>query len=72
MWVVAEYAHRAVVLKDGEVILQGTPREIFKNEDILRAAYLKPPQIIQMSNRLGKTVLSVEELQSVTEGGGNS
>ena len=71
MWVVAEYAHRAVVLKDGEVILQGTPREIFKNEDILRAAYLKPPQIIQMSNRLGRTVLSVEELKSVAKGGGN-
>ena len=71
MWVVAEYAHRAVVLKDGGVILQGTPREIFKNEDILRAAYLKPPQIIQMSNRLGRTVLSVEELKSVAKGGGN-
>ncbi len=69
MWVVAEYAHRAVVLRDGEIILQGTPREIFRHEDILEEAFLKPPQIIQMGNRLGKTVLSVAELESVTEEG---
>ena len=69
MWVVAEYAHRSVVLRDGKIILEGSPREIFKNEEILKDAFLKPPQIIQFANRLGKTVLSVEELQSVTEGG---
>lgn len=68
MWVVAEYAHRAIVLNNGRIILQGTPREIFSNEDGLRDAHLKPPQIIRMGNRLGKTVLSVPELQFVAEG----
>lgn len=68
MWVVAEYAHRAVVLRDGDVILQGTPREIFKEESTLKDAFLKPPQIVQLSNRLGSTVLSVAELEAVTEG----
>jgi len=69
MWVVAEYAHRAVVIKDGSLILKGTPREIFSREDVLEEAFLKPPPVVRLANRLGKTLLSVEELQWVTTSG---
>jgi energy-coupling factor transporter ATP-binding protein EcfA2 len=69
MWVVAEYAHRAVVVRDGKVAMQGTVREVFSEEDELRDASLRPPHIVSLGNALGAPVLSVEEMLRVTEGG---
>src|SRR5918912_3556798 len=67
MWVVAEYAPRAVVMRDGKVALQGTVREVFAEEDGLRAASLRPPHIVSMGNSMGYPALSVEEMLKVTE-----
>jgi energy-coupling factor transport system ATP-binding protein len=67
MWVVAEYAHRAVVIRDGKVGLSGTVREVFAEEDELRDAALRPPHIVSFGNALGYPVLSVEEMLRVTE-----
>src|SRR5919199_930947 len=69
MWVVAEYAHRAVVVRDGKIALQGTVREVFAQEDELRDAALRPPHIVSLSNSMGSPVLSVEEMLEVTEDG---
>jgi energy-coupling factor transport system ATP-binding protein len=66
MWVVAEYAHRAAVMQDGKVVLAGTVREVFAQEDKLRNASLRPPHIVSFSNSLGFPVLSVEEMLRVT------
>lgn len=62
MWVVAEYAHKVFVIKDGQILLNGTTREIFAQEETLKASYLRPPHFVQFSNRLGKTFLSPDEL----------
>jgi energy-coupling factor transport system ATP-binding protein len=67
MWVVAEYAHRAVVVRDGKLALQGTVREVFAEEDELRDASLRAPHIVSFGNALGYPVLSVEEMLRVTE-----
>jgi energy-coupling factor transport system ATP-binding protein len=67
MWVVAEYAHRAAVVRDGRISLQGTVRDVFAEEDELHDAALRPPHIVALGNALGYTVLSVEELVEVTE-----
>ncbi|WP_143528282.1 ABC transporter ATP-binding protein [Rubrobacter xylanophilus] len=69
MWVVAEYAHRAVVVRDGRPVLSGSVREVFAREEELRAAALRPPHIVSMSNALGYTALSVEELLRIVEDG---
>jgi energy-coupling factor transport system ATP-binding protein len=69
MWVVAEYAHRAVVMKDGRMALSGTVREVFTREEELRDASLRPPHIVSLGNSLSFPVLSVEEMLRVTEGG---
>ena len=69
MWVVAEYAHRSVVVRDGQVTLRGTVREVFAEEEELRDASLRPPHIVSFSNSLEVPVLSVEEMLRVTEGG---
>jgi energy-coupling factor transport system ATP-binding protein len=67
MWVVAEYAHRAAVVSDGKISLQGTVREVFAEEVELHDAALRPPHIVALGNELGYPVLSVEEMLEVTE-----
>jgi energy-coupling factor transport system ATP-binding protein len=69
MWVVAEYAHRAVAIRDGRMALSGSVREVFAEEEKLRDASLRPPHIVSMGNALGHTVLSVEEMLRVSEEG---
>jgi cobalt transport protein ATP-binding subunit len=67
MWVVAEYAHRAVVVRDGKMFLSGTVREVFAEEEKVRDASLRPPHIVSLGNSMGFPVLSVEEMLKVTE-----
>jgi len=65
LWVVAEYAHRAVVINDGSIIIDGTVREVFSRQEELESAGMRPPEIIKMGNMLGKTLLSADEFKSV-------
>lgn len=64
MWVVAEYAQKVFVIKDGQILLAGTTREIFAQEETLKASFLRPPHFVQFTNKLGKTFLSPEEMLS--------
>lgn len=66
MWVVAEYAHRVAVMRDGLVKMDGSAREVFAKEAEMAESYLKAPQIVKLSNMLGQTLLSVEELLQCT------
>ncbi|HID93370.1 MAG TPA: ATP-binding cassette domain-containing protein [bacterium (Candidatus Stahlbacteria)] len=61
MWVVCEYAHRTIVINDGKIILDGTTREVFSKEEILLSAHIRPPQLVRLSNILGKTLLTADE-----------
>lgn len=69
MWVVAEYAQKVFVIKDGRILLDGITREVFAQEDILKASHLRPPHFVQFSNRLGKTFLYPDEMISCIERG---
>jgi cobalt transport protein ATP-binding subunit len=69
MWVVAEYAHRAAVMKDGRMVLSGTVREVFAQEEKLEEVSLRPPHIVSFGNSLGYPALSVGEMLRVTEEG---
>ncbi|MFV1950027.1 MAG: ABC transporter ATP-binding protein [Anaerolineales bacterium] len=68
MWVVAAYAARVYVVKDGKILLKGLTREIFAEEKILKDSFLRPPHFVQFSNLLGKTFLSDSEMISCMEG----
>ena len=70
MWIVAEYAHRVLVLKEGKIAMEGTPREIFARQE-LAAAALTPPAVTAFSTALGKTMLTVDELALCTLIGGD-
>ena len=59
MDLVAQYAKRVIVLKDGGILLDGTPQDVFSNEQILLDSALIPPQLCRLSSQL-KDILSHE------------
>ncbi len=67
MWVVAEYAHKVFVIKDGQILIKGSTREIFAQEETLKNSFLRPPHFVQFSNLLGKTFLTPDEMISCIE-----
>ncbi len=63
MRLVAEYADRAAVLCDGEIVFDGTPSLLFADKPILARARLKPPSVHQIADRLlGAPVLTTAAL----------
>ena len=67
MWVVAEYAHRVAVMNNGRLIMYGSTREVFSDDATLREHSLRAPHIVELSNSLGKTILSLDEMLYCTE-----
>ncbi len=53
MGLVSELSERVVVMGNGQIIGDGTPKEIFANDDLLATASLEPPQIMKFSKLLG-------------------
>ena len=51
---IARYSDRIVVLKEGEVFMQGSPREVFANAEKLFSASLDVPQITKLFIELKK------------------
>ncbi len=62
MDVAAEYAKRAVVIKDGSVLVDGPTREVFAREDKLTEASLRPSPVLRLSNWLGTRAVTVRQL----------
>ena len=50
----AAMADRIIVLDDGQLLLDGTPEEVFSKEDILKSCGLSVPQCTELVNRLKK------------------
>jgi energy-coupling factor transport system ATP-binding protein len=52
MNIAAEYARRLIVMKDGHVLLDGKPQEVFARTAELAEAGILPPQITRLSQML--------------------
>lgn len=52
MELVAEYAKRCIVLREGRVAADGPVFEVLRDFDLLRRASLLPPQMVELSRRL--------------------
>ena len=67
MDLVAEYAKRCIVMRDGGIMLDGVPHEIFLQYEELEKTHLKPPMITLLFKELGeryglrKDILTVDE-----------
>jgi energy-coupling factor transport system ATP-binding protein len=67
LWVVAEYAHRVMVMDEGSIIMDGTVREVFSQQEKMESAGMRLPEIVKLGNMLGKTLLSVDEYKFAME-----
>jgi energy-coupling factor transport system ATP-binding protein len=69
MSLVAEYAKRVVLMHQGNVLYDGTPRDVFTETDLLKSTYLSPPQATLLGMRLSAyvpyAVLTTDELVDV-------
>jgi energy-coupling factor transport system ATP-binding protein len=70
MRMVARFAQRVIVFRDGEVLLDGTTREVFREVETLRSTFLTPPQITTLAHAFpdlySQTILSVSEMLDQT------
>ncbi|MCS7112568.1 MAG: energy-coupling factor transporter ATPase [Nitrososphaerota archaeon] len=67
MELVARFADRVIVMHEGGIILDGTPRYVFSKPEILRVTWVQPPQITRLSQMLSEygipgDILSVEDM----------
>lgn len=67
MDLVAKYAERLIIMQNGEILADGPTREVFQMHDILKKAFLKPPQITRFAQELkdegvNPEVLTIEEM----------
>lgn len=69
MSLVAKYAKRTLVFCKGKLLLDGTTREVFSQADVIKKAYILPPQITRMGagakDAIGtdQTFLTVDEMK---------
>lgn len=63
---VAETFERTLVFSQGKVLLDGSTREVYSHYEELESAYLEPPHVTQLCQKLGykETFLTVEEFIS--------
>src|SRR5512143_2433032 len=52
MALVAEYARRVIVMKGGKIILDDATEGVFARPDVVREAYIIPPQITELGQAL--------------------
>ena len=52
MALVAEYAQRVIVMTGGKILLDGSTESVFSKPDVVREAYIIPPQITVLGQQL--------------------
>jgi len=64
MHVVARWSKRVVVMAEGNIILDGTPAEVFADKAVLEKAFITAPQSTRLAENLGlgEGVLTPEQL----------
>ncbi len=65
IWLAAEYARRVIVMANGKIVKDGSPRNLFADDAALRQAHLKSPKITQLGKCFGFPILSVDEFMAL-------
>ncbi len=52
--VIARYADHVIVIHEGEIVLDGTPHDVFSQVEMLQKIGLRPPQVTEFAYRLEK------------------
>jgi len=74
MELAAQHARRIVVLREGEIWMDGTPQDVFSKPERLAQTRLSPPQITRLAQSLAEwgfpsDVLSVDEFARILQTG---
>lgn len=56
MEVVSDFAERLVVMANGRVLGSGETHALFADEELMKAASMEPPQVIELSHDLARSV----------------
>jgi len=67
MEVVSDYARRALVLSGGRLLADGKVRDIFRDRALMEKASLLPPQIVELSLRLGAGYEKADTIEQMTQ-----
>ncbi|MEM3969306.1 MAG: ABC transporter ATP-binding protein [Thermofilum sp.] len=59
---VAETVNRVVLVSNGEILMDGSTREVLNAFDVLKKAAIKPPQIVQLASELRKKGIDINAL----------
>jgi energy-coupling factor transport system ATP-binding protein len=70
MRIVSKFTSRVIVIHQGQILLDGSPSEVFAREDLLKKAYIEPPEIAQLARELGLPldILTVEDMYKYLRG----
>lgn len=64
---VAQYAQRVLVLYEGRLVEDGTPKQVFSNQELLRQAKIRPPQVCEIAFELRSRGFAVPEIPITIE-----
>lgn len=59
MELVAEYARQVLVLHNGRLLVEGTPRDVFARPDLLAVSRVSPPPVTRLALELGLEPLPI-------------
>jgi energy-coupling factor transport system ATP-binding protein len=65
MELVAEFSNRIIVMGSGEVLLDGTPKEVFNQPETLAKTFVRPPQIARLGLEMNWKVLPMTVAEAV-------
>ena len=65
MEVVLDYARRALVMAGGRLLADGPVRELFRDAALMKRASLLPPQMIELSGRLGGDLARADDAETL-------
>jgi len=64
---VTRYADRVLVLNDGSLVEDGSPREIFSQADLLKKIRIRPPQVSEIALRLRECGIPITSIPITLE-----
>ena len=70
---VAEYTDRTIVMKQGQILMDGPTREVYSKPEILRESFLEPPEVTRVGQGLKDygfppDVMTIDEMLDLLKG----
>jgi len=67
MKIVAEYARRTVVMKNGEILMDGNTRDVFSESDVLEESSIELPYVTKLSTELREKGKKIPVMLTIAE-----